>query len=306
MGFISMMTPTEENPPRFDQQMQLPDGRRLGYDEHGAPGGTALFYFHGAPSSRYESRLYLTEELLQALNVRLIVVDRPGMGFSDYQPKRRILDWPQDVLALADHLKVEKFSILAYSLGGPYGLACAYAIPQRLNKVGIVSGAALFTNPELVKNVNEGTRRFLTMPREKPWLSRLFLGMMLGVLPRISPKRFIASAGSMLPEPDRLLVSSDQDFQEGFLHMLREAMRQGSRGAHQESLLSITEPGYHLEDIRAGVLLWHGEVDQNIPVQMARYAAKAIPSCQAKFYYDEGHLSLFKKYAEEIVTALTG
>ena len=103
----------------LNQQMQLPDGRRLGYDERGPSNGKPLFYFHGSPSSRVESTLYVSEDLLQSLNVRLIAVDRPGMGLSDFQPNRRILDCSQDVVALADHLNIERFAILAYSLGGP-------------------------------------------------------------------------------------------------------------------------------------------------------------------------------------------
>ena len=141
---------------KLNQRFQLPDGRRLGYDEHGAPDGAPIFYLHGLPSSRLEAKLYLSEDLLQSLNVRLIAVDRPGMGLSDFQPKRRLLDFPRDLLALADHLNIERFSILAYSLRGPYGLACAFAIPERLHKVGIVSGAALFTESELMANINGG------------------------------------------------------------------------------------------------------------------------------------------------------
>jgi pimeloyl-ACP methyl ester carboxylesterase len=122
----------------------------------------------------------------------------------------------KDILALADYLNIERFSVLAYSLGGPYGLACAFSIPERLTKVGIVSGAAMFTEPELMKNINEGTRRkFLTMPRENPFASRLFLGMMLGVMPRLAPKQFIAGAASVLPAPDREIVDSDPEFPAG-------------------------------------------------------------------------------------------
>ena len=289
---------------KLNRQFLLPDGHRLGYDEYGPSDGKPLFYFHGSPSSRIESALYVTEELLQSLHVRLIAVDRPGMGLSDFQPDRRLLDWPQDVLALADHLKIERFAILAYSLGGPYGLACAYTIPERLTKVGIVSGAALFTESELMKNINEGTRRFLNLPREKPWASRLFLWMMLGVMPRIAPNRFVAGALSVLPKPDRVLVSTNPLFQKGFLLMVREAMRQGTRGAYHESLLTVTDWGFRLQDVQMPVLLWHGEVDQNVPAEMARYAATAVPKCEAKFYPYEGHLSLFKKNAEEIVRAL--
>jgi pimeloyl-ACP methyl ester carboxylesterase len=290
--------------PKLDQKYQLPDGRRLGYDEYGSSDGKSLFYFHGSPSSRVESTLYVSEELLLSLDVRLIAVDRPGMGFSDFQSNRRIMDWSQDVITLANHLNMERFSIIAYSLGGPYGLACAFSIPQRLHKVGIVSGAALFTIPELVSKINEGTRKFLTMPLEKPFLSRLFLWMMLGVMPRIAPNKFISQANSLLPEPDRAIIANNPAFQKGFIRMLHEAMKQGTHGAHHESLLTVTDWGFHLNDIQMPIQIWHGEADKNIPVEMARYAATAIPKCEAKFYPDEGHLSLFKKNAEEIIHAL--
>jgi pimeloyl-ACP methyl ester carboxylesterase len=289
---------------KLNQRFQLPDGRKLGYDERGPADGKPLFYFHGSPSSRVESALYVSDELLQSLNVRLIVADRPGMGLSDFQPNRRILDFPRDILALADHLNIERFAILAYSLGGPYGLACAYAIPERLSKVGIVSGAAMFTDSELMKNINEGTRKFLTMPRESPFMSRLFLRLMLGVMPRLAPRQFVAGAASVLPASDREIVDSDSEFQQGFIRMVREATRQGTRGAFHESLLSVTERGFRLEDIQMPILLWHGEADQNIPVEMARYMESAIPNCEAKFYPNEGHLSLFKTKSEEMVYSL--
>jgi len=290
--------------PKIDQQFLLPDGRRLGYDEYGSSDGKSLLYFHGSPSSRVESSLYISEELLLSLNVRLIAIDRPGMGLSDFQSNRRILDWSQNIIALVNHLDIERFSILAYSLGGPYGLACGFAIPQRLHKVGIVSGAALFTDPELIKNINVGTRRFLTMPRDRPLLSRLFFGIVLGIMPRIAPKKFISQANSLLPRPDREIVFNDPEFQKGFLNMVREAMKQGTRGAHHESVLTVTDWGFCLQDIQMPVMLWHGEADQNIPVEMARYAATVIPKCDAKFFPNEGHLSLFKKNAGEIVRML--
>lgn len=290
---------------KMDQQLSLLDGRRLGYDERGPSDGRPVFYFHGSPSSRLESRLYVSDELLDTLQVRLVSVDRPGIGLSDFQPGRRLLDWPVDILALAHHLKVERFAILAYSLGGPYGVACAYAIPERLTKAGVVSGAALFTIPELVQNINEGTRRFLSLPREKPWLSHLFLGLMLGAISRFAPGMLIRNASALLPRPDKELIAQDPALQQGFIRSVRAAMQQGTRGAHHDSLLTVTDPGFRLEDIRVPILLWHGELDQNIPIAMARHMAKSIPGCTATYYPGEGHLSLFKKHAAEIVQSLT-
>lgn len=288
---------------KLNQQLQLPDGRRLGYDERGPANGRPLFYFHGSPSSRVESELFISDELLYSLGVRLIAVDRPGLGLSDFQPNRQLLDWSKDVVALADSLNIARFPVVAYSLGGPYGMACAHAIRERLTKVGIVSGAAFFTESDLVKNVNEGTRRFLNMPRENPLMSRLFLWM-LRTMAGIAPNKFVAQAHSLLPKPDRVIVVADPLFQKGFIRMVREAMRQGTRGAYHESLLTITNYGFRLQDIQIPIHLWHGEVDQNIPLEMARYFESAVPMCDANFYPDEGHLSLFKKNAEEIIRAL--
>jgi len=287
----------------LNQQLQLSDGRRLGYDERGAANGKPLFYFHGSPSSRVESELFVSDKSLQSLNVRLITFDRPGLGLSDFQPNRRLLDWSNDVIALANHLNIERFPVLGYSLGGPYGMVCAYAISERLTKVGIVSGAALFTDPELVKNVNEGTRRFLNLLRENMLAARLFLRMMKFMI-HVAPNRFIGQANSLLPKPDRAIVVTNPLFQKVFIKMVREAFRQGIRGAYHESLLTSTDYGFRLQDIQTPIMLWHGEEDKNIPVEMAHFAASVIPKCEAKFYRNEGHLSLFKKNAEEIIRAL--
>jgi pimeloyl-ACP methyl ester carboxylesterase len=129
--------------------------------------------------------------------------------------------------------------------------------------------------------------------------------MMLGIMPRIAPNLFVRNAASMLPQPDRALVAANPAFQQAFIRMVREALRQGSRGAHREALLTLTDWGFKLQQIQTALYMWHGEADQNIPVEMARHLAAAVPGCRAEFYPSEGHLSLFKKYAEHILGELT-
>lgn len=287
---------------QLNQQLRLPGGRRLGYDEYGSPDGQPVFYLHGSPSARVEFGLFGSQALVRSLGARLIAVDRPGIGLSDYQANRRLLDFPQDLLALADHLKLARFAVLSYSLGGPYGMACAYAIPERLTRVGIVSGAAFFSRPELMAGVNQGTQTFLSLPRTNPFAASLFLWSM-SAMARFAPGMITRSAASMLPEPDRPVVA-DPEIQKRFIGMLREAFRQGSRGVSRDALLSGMDYGFRLEEIRLPVLLWHGEADENIPLAMARYVSSSLPACQAAFYQNEGHLSLFKKNVAAIIQAL--
>jgi pimeloyl-ACP methyl ester carboxylesterase len=79
--------------------IRLRDGRPLGCAQWGDPGGWPLLYFHGWPGARVEGRL--GGEAAGARDVRLIALDRPGMGLSDYQPRRTLVDWLDDVTQLA-------------------------------------------------------------------------------------------------------------------------------------------------------------------------------------------------------------
>jgi pimeloyl-ACP methyl ester carboxylesterase len=76
--------------------LELADGRALGYAEYGDPKGEPLFHFHGHPGSRLEAQLAHADA--EREGVRIIAIDRPGYGLSDYKPGRRLLDWPDDVV----------------------------------------------------------------------------------------------------------------------------------------------------------------------------------------------------------------
>ncbi len=116
--------------------LKLSDGRSLCYCEFGDNNGTPIIYCHGFPSSRLEARL--AAEAAQKLNIRLIAADRPGLGQSSPQPDRHFKDFPDDIVALADHLNIERFSLVAVSGGGPYAMACAEQYPRRVDKLVLI------------------------------------------------------------------------------------------------------------------------------------------------------------------------
>jgi pimeloyl-ACP methyl ester carboxylesterase len=289
---------------KLNQHFTLPDGRKLGYDEYGPSTGRPLFYFHGTPSSRIEFSMVRNDQLLEALNLRVIATDRPGLGLSDFQPGRRFMDWPRDVTAFADHLGFERFAILGYSGGGPYAAACACSIPERITKAGIVSGTGPFTDPALVEGIPQANRNFFDLSHQKPWLSQMTLRMM-GVMTHLAPGKTIANMLDTLPEADRVQMRRPE-LQQIFIAMVQEALRRGPRGPQHETRLMVTTWDFKPQEIQIPVHLWHGEEDRNAPIAMGRYLANAIPNNQAKFYPGEGHISLFQKYAEEIICNLVG
>lgn len=269
-----------------ESTLRLRDGRTLGYTTYGMPTGKTLLYFGG---SRLEAEILA--RTAQQSGIRLIGIDRPGMGRSQFQEGRRLLDWPADVVEVADYLQIDRFAVVGLSGGGPYALACAYSIPDRLTACGIVSG------------VGPVRARFY---QRLPWLLIPIMWVMSRFFQneeqaRSSLTRFTRS----WPEQDRksLLAPEVRDL---WAASMVEAFRQGARGLTYDTLLGEGRPwGFKLEDVAfPTIYLWHGELDQDVPIVMGRAVARRLPHCKATYYPGEGHISLIVNYREEIVTSL--
>jgi pimeloyl-ACP methyl ester carboxylesterase len=286
----------------LNQYFTLPDGRKLGYDEHGPPNGQPVFYFHGTPSARVEWEFYGSEDLANELGLRLLAVDRPGMGLSDFQPGRRIGDWPADIAALANGLGLKRFSILGFSGGTPYALACALKMPERLASVGLVSIEAPFSLPGMTHDLNHQSLQFLEMNRDKPRLARMIQTVM-GLTARWAPDRLISQSMSALPGPDQAVLAQPK-VQKAFAHMILESMRGGTRGPQVDTALMVSPWDFESADIQFPVQMWQGEKDVDAPPVMARHIHSVLRQSKITFYPDEGHLSVMVNHAEEILRAL--
>lgn len=272
--------------------IQLQDGRRLGYAEWGEPGGAPLFFFHGWPGSRLEGRL--GDEAAREKGVRLIAIDRPGMGLSDFQKHRALVDWPDDVAQVSAALGVARFAVLGISGGGPYAAVCAWKLSNRLTGAGIVSSLAPLDVPGAVAGMGRRNRLVFQLVGHLAVLAR---GLMA------------AMAMSVDRRPDRILergvaAAVDKELLRGpgvrtiLAESLSEAFRSGSRGPAWEMGLYARPWGFPLGDIRTPVHLSHGEEDANAPVTMGRYLATSIPECRASFHAGEGHLHFLNRLPE--------
>jgi pimeloyl-ACP methyl ester carboxylesterase len=294
------MSLTESN--QIGQTIKLRDGRALGYAEFGDPEGKPVFVFHGYPGSRIGAELM--DKAAKNVGARLIATDRPGMGLSDFQPRRQILDWPDDVVELADALGIERFAVVGASGGGPYSAACAYKIPERLTACGIIAGMG---PPELGSEGMKRTNQIIFfVSRRLPWLFRPFLWFSMGrhCGDKEKLETLLASVAKEMPEVDQQFVL-DPAIREPAVIDAMEAFRHGSKGPAHEGVLYARPWGFELEDITfANVYLWQGELDVNVPPAMGRVMAAAIPNCKATFYPNDGHLSVLINHAQDILEAL--
>lgn len=233
--------------------IQLKDGRLLGYAEFGDPEGKPAFHFHGYPGSRLEAKF--VDEAAAKHGVRVIAVDRPGMGLSDFKPKREILDWPDDVVELADALEIDRFAVEGISGGGPYSAACAYKIPDRLTACGIIGGLGPIDLG--TEGMTRRNRVMFFVARRLPWLLRLLLWWSMGRKTRDieSVERLLLKMSEDMPEPNKKLIL-DPRIRRTFAEETCEAFRQGTKGLAHEGKLYAKPWGFKLEDISPKVKVY--------------------------------------------------
>ncbi len=275
-----------------DQVFKLKDGRNLGYAVYGDPDGTPLFFFHGWPVSRLHGAR--VDEIAKTLQIKVIATDRPGIGNSDFQKKRTLLDFPDDIVELADFLKISKFSVMGVSGGGPYSAVCAYKIPERINNTAIVVGLA----PTYIKNICNGMAlinnlcwtNYNRIPLLKELASLMvYIQYQLGYSLTFSTKS------------DRLLIT--KSIREYIKNDVAEAVKNGLKGITHELKLYTTNWGFDVKDIKSKVFLYYGKDDKNVSLNMGKYYKQQIPN-SILTVYEGGHFSWIQ-HTEGILKTLT-
>ncbi|ETR71236.1 MAG: alpha/beta hydrolase fold protein [Candidatus Magnetoglobus multicellularis str. Araruama] len=288
------------NKNKENKTLYLRDGRRLGFSDLGDPNGFPIFYFHGFPSSRLEA--LAGDKISEELNVRLIAIDRPGIGLSDLKPQRTLLDWPDDVLELADSLQIDRFSALGISGGGPFLMACAYKISHRLFKCGSVCGLGPVHTPWDIDGMSIVNRLGLTISKNVPWAASLFVGSMTPLM-QFFPEMMLSLMAGDAPTCDRNALK-ESEFMSVMVEAAREAFRSGSVGLSQDLIIYGSHWDFDVAKIQIPVQIWHGEVDTVVPVIFAKYFETFIPDCTAVYYPDEGHISIVPNHFSTFLKAL--
>ena len=261
----------------------------LAYTEYGSPNGTPVFYFHGFPGSHTDVELFTNSEELAQKNIRLIAVNRPGYSDSPGLPGRTLLDWPAQVKDLADQLGLERFSILAYSGGAPFGYACALELADLIETYVVVSGMTPWKAPKAKK----GAAMMI------PKMPKLILTGFQKTL-REKPEKLEANMRKGFPEVDQQ-VFDKPSVSTAMMNTLKEGMMKSYDGAYQDALIYKSDWGFELSEITIPVVFYHGELDQNVRIESARYVARELNDCSANIMENEGHLSLIYKYRDEIL-----
>jgi pimeloyl-ACP methyl ester carboxylesterase len=284
----------------INNTIKLIDGRVLGYTEYGDHNGKPVFHFNGSGGSRLEHPV--DTSILTELGIKYISTDRPGHGISTPQPDRELLDWPDDIACLADHLGIDKFFVLGWSAGGPHALACAYKLPDRVISGALVSSLAPPDRHKPYHGYSGALKLIMFLGRNFPKLVYVFRQMSAKSINKPSGDigdKFIKS----LPKVDQKPFENIE-IKEMLVADIKEGYKQGGDGPAKDDIIINFPWKFDIKNIHTRFDIWQGDKDKNVPLNQGQYQADLLPNSNFHLLKDKGHMLLLDEWKNILIELL--
>jgi len=280
------------------------DGRVLGFAEFGDPAGRPCFWFHGTPGARRQVAP-AAREAAERLGVRVIGVERPGMGLSTPHRYRRIADFADDIAVMARRLGLDRFAAVGLSGGGPYTLACAARMPKQMAGVAVLGGVSPTVGPEAgPAGVLGAAKKWNALLDRTELPTAWVLGGVVRSLIPFRNQAYDLFRGAMPPGDQR--VFDTPGVREMFMDdILRGLETGGMRAALRDTILFGRDWGFRLAEIEVPVMWWHGDEDSIVTLEQGRHAASLIPTATFQLRPGDSHLSGYAA-SEDVIAAVAG
>jgi pimeloyl-ACP methyl ester carboxylesterase len=264
------------------------DGRRLTYVEVGDSDGPLVVHNHGGPSSRLEARLLAGPASKHRL--RLVCVDRPGMGGSSPQKARSYSGWAEDIVAVADALGYRQFGVTGWSEGGPWALAAAaYIDPERLRHVSSIAGGSYgaFGDNWAAQYLSKADALGGTLAlRFKPGFRLMYAS--LGLTAKRFPRAFVDQLRKSVNDYDREVLLRPE-IATAFGDACAECFAHGSDGLVRDAELLYRSWAFDVSTIERRVHMWQGLDDRLVPDPVNKTVADHMPGSMWHPVESAGH-----------------
>jgi pimeloyl-ACP methyl ester carboxylesterase len=285
--------------PKLEGNIAVGDYRQIGFAEFGDPQGRAIFWLHGTPGARrqipMEARVYA-----EKANIRLIGIDRPGIGSSTPHQYDTVFAFADDLRTIADTLGIGNMIVVGLSGGGPYTLACAAAMPDRVVAAGVIGGVA----PTMGSDAISGGVMGNVGVRVAPLLQVAGAPLRLAASALIRLIRPVASPaadlyGRVSPEADRRLLARPE-IKAMFLDDLLNGSRKQMAAPFSDVVVFARDWGFRLDEVKTPIRWWHGDHDHIVPFEHGRHVVSRLPDAELYHLPGESHLAGLGR-AEEIL-----
>ncbi len=291
--------------------IEMADGRRVGLAKFGAVDGYPVLALHGAPASRI--MFDVTDGPAKKLGLTLYCPDRPGYGLTPKDDTPTLSARVDDLELIADALSLEKFAVLGVSGGGPYAVALAAKLGNRITGLGLVSPLGPVAEYEAAKKsgligdehkkMSRGHRiLFLDLPKLHGVLS-VQAGLSARVF-KAAPHLFARLFALSLSASDRKVLEQPH-VQESLIAMTLEALRQDVAGGLADLAVFSKPWQVAFEAITAPAFVWQGTSDRIVPESVSVWLSGLIPNCRLVGLEDCGHFWVYDN-VEEVLGALAG
>jgi pimeloyl-ACP methyl ester carboxylesterase len=281
------------------QMFERPDGRLIAYEIWGDETGKPVLFSHGTGDSRLARNP--REKLTEEIGVRLITVDRPGVGGSSPKPDRTILDWAADIEALMDFLSLERFAVAGHAGGGPYALGMAYRFGDRVSRVVLASPIGPLNEPRALKMLLDKDLKSVALLRHTHWLLSRGLRHEIAQAGQDIPG-FVESLARRAPSDAATLVG-DPEMREMFEEEMEAAFGQGEQAVVDDTN-ALFDWGFAPEAVRQPVALFYGDADELLDPAMPKRLGARLPDCRITSWPGAGHYACFDRWQEFLRAAL--
>jgi pimeloyl-ACP methyl ester carboxylesterase len=287
--------------PKLEGNIAVGDDRQIGFAEFGDPQGRAVFWLHGTPGARrqipMEARVYA-----ESANIRLIGIDRPGIGSSTPYQYDTVFAFADDLRTIADTLGIDKMVVVGLSGGGPYTLACAAAMPERVVAAGVIGGVAPTMGPDAIAGGAMGN----VGVRVAPLLQFAGGPIRLAATTLIRLIKPVAGPaadlyGRVSPEADRALLARPE-IKAMFLDDLLNGSRKQMAAPFADIIVFSRDWGFRLDQVKVPVRWWHGDHDHIVPFAHGQHVVARLPDVELYHLPGESHLAGLGRAAEILRT----
>ncbi|MEQ1694899.1 MAG: alpha/beta hydrolase [Hyphomicrobiaceae bacterium] len=278
-----------------DRVVVLRDGRTLGYREYGDAGGFPVIALHGTPGSRLKYGGAHAGAVAKGL--RILALDRWGYGLSCAKPAATLAGYGADAEELADRLGLGRFAVTGVSGGGPFAVAVAAKLKDRVAALALVSPVGVINGPSGRAVLSPfHAMCFQLAPRIPGLLGCSFLAYraMLAAAPDVAMRIAVVKSAPA----DRALMR-DKQMRAGMAAMFAEGLAAGVLGPVTDMALFgrewFSEPlasgfeGSGFSGVSADVRIWIGLKDRNVPLAAVRALHASLPGSDCIEIADAGH-----------------
>ena len=273
--------------------------RILSFSEFGVPHARPVVWLHGTPGSRRQVPAE-AREFAEREKIRIIGIDRPGIGSSTPHVYESFHEFTDDLAVVADNLGLDEMSVVGLSGGGPYTLAAAHFLPDRVRSCAVLGGVAPTRGEDAVDGVLAG---FGAAVAPLVSLGRLPIGIALTSLVRVVKpfaSQIIDAYGYLSPEGDRNLLARPE-FKAMFIDDLLNGSRKQFSAPFSDIMLFSKEWDFRLGEVDKPVHWYHGDADHIVPEKHGEHCVDLLPNADLTLLPGESHLGGMG-VAEEILT----